>query len=850
MKSKTQSLRILSFLIAIVMALGLMAMPVSAAPSVDEQVKQLIVYYKEYQNKAETDIMRLLDEMRTINSGKADVWQEIMDYWHHVNTDMEVNIGTVPENLPDDNSLAIVILGYALNADGSMRPELIGRLQTGLAVANAYPNSYVVVTGGGTASAAPDKTEGGVMGQWLIENGLSADRLIIEDKAPDTVGNAKNTYKILSQNYPQVTSYVMVTSDYHIPRGSILFHCKSLLEAFDAAADPLKLVANSGYKTSSNGYESIALQASGLASVAGVSLSGVEVTLSQLTQLQVRVSDTLSFDATATYHNGYSRDVGEKLLVDGFDAEKGNNQTVTISYTENGITVSGSMNLADGEATFFSADYLVNLVAEAKTQVASKYTAASFADLTAAIGAAESVLAKTELTLEEVGEAYTLLKKALGDLVLLPNVALSKPTTTNSSASYPSSRINDGTKTTSNFWASMTETGGNMPAKDAWVEIDLDGVYKVEAITVYPYWSGNRVYKYVVYGSSDGENWSEIARMDEDIAATSAGHTHTVDATLSYVKLQGISTYVPGRGDINNMHIIEMEVYGAEVGNLALNRPVNSSGSDQSAASSAGATSDKINDGDRTTYWDGGLYADEPFVTVDLGGIYALDRVNVLCYWKSTRYYQYDVYASLDGKEFTKIGAKTDTANETVMGTNFDLTDKLVYARYIKVVGLYNSANAAFHINEIRAYGKEADVALDFGHVGVQTGENSLRFIGTVDQSAIENYSKVDMKIEFTSENGEVRSFSNPVSTVYKALNYKNGVAVATQDSPLSENLAAHCVFDAEALYAIAVTEIPAGNYSVKVTPFAYIGETVINGVPHLYQTITITENGTVSIPQ
>ena len=132
MKRTHFSLRILSFLFACILAMGLMTFPASAEASVTDQVKQLIVYYKEYQENAETDIMRVLDEMYAINSGKAKVWEEIMDYWHYVNTDMKVNVGTIPEDLPTDNSLAIVILGYALNADGSMKPELIGRLQTGL----------------------------------------------------------------------------------------------------------------------------------------------------------------------------------------------------------------------------------------------------------------------------------------------------------------------------------------------------------------------------------------------------------------------------------------------------------------------------------------------------------------------------------------------------------------------------------------------------------------------------------------------------------------------------------------------------------------------------------------------
>ena len=218
--------KLLALALALVMILGLAVSPVSvrAAGDANPYIADLIGYYKSYQEAAETDILRTLDAMAQVDPVQAEAWTQIMDYWSYINTEMQVNIGTVPEGLPEDNSVAIVILGFALNADGTMKDELVGRLQTGLAIAQAYPNSYVVVTGGGTAKENPNVTEGGLMGAWLLEQGLSEDRLIIENKAPNTVGNAENTYKILAEQYPQVDSFVMVTSDYHVPRGCILLY--------------------------------------------------------------------------------------------------------------------------------------------------------------------------------------------------------------------------------------------------------------------------------------------------------------------------------------------------------------------------------------------------------------------------------------------------------------------------------------------------------------------------------------------------------------------------------------------------------------------------------------------------
>lgn len=103
----------------------------------------------------------------------------------------------------------------------------------------ASPNSYIVVTGGGTAANNPDVTEGGLMGEWLLAQGVQENRIIIENNAADTVGNAENTYAILNEQYPNVDSIVLVTSDYHVPRGCLLYNSKFILEALENNSEPL-----------------------------------------------------------------------------------------------------------------------------------------------------------------------------------------------------------------------------------------------------------------------------------------------------------------------------------------------------------------------------------------------------------------------------------------------------------------------------------------------------------------------------------------------------------------------------------------------------------------------------------
>lgn len=50
------------------------------------------------------------------------------------------------------------------------------------------------------------------MAQWLIDNGLNKDRLIIENKSSSTVENAKFTYNILRKKYQDIDKIAIVTS--------------------------------------------------------------------------------------------------------------------------------------------------------------------------------------------------------------------------------------------------------------------------------------------------------------------------------------------------------------------------------------------------------------------------------------------------------------------------------------------------------------------------------------------------------------------------------------------------------------------------------------------------------------
>jgi len=104
----------------------------------------MILYYGCYGEAADEEINWLLGALKKTDIRQGKLWEEIMDYWGYVNTGLAINKDSLPGNLPGNDSLALVILGQGLNADGSMKDELIRRLKVGLDCSEQYPNAYVV----------------------------------------------------------------------------------------------------------------------------------------------------------------------------------------------------------------------------------------------------------------------------------------------------------------------------------------------------------------------------------------------------------------------------------------------------------------------------------------------------------------------------------------------------------------------------------------------------------------------------------------------------------------------------------------------------------------------------------
>ena len=200
-----------------------------------------------YGSRGQDRVDQLLGELKDADDGLGERWEGILDYWKYVNDKMPINEKALPGDLPRDDSLCIVVLGYELNPDGTMKDELIGRLETALACARQYPNAYVLCTGGRTALYDNEISEGERMRDWLRIHGIESSRLIVENDSTSTAENAENSYAILHSKYPRVKSVAIVSSNYHIPWGALMFETVFRTHSANAGKGALHVVSNCAY---------------------------------------------------------------------------------------------------------------------------------------------------------------------------------------------------------------------------------------------------------------------------------------------------------------------------------------------------------------------------------------------------------------------------------------------------------------------------------------------------------------------------------------------------------------------------------------------------------------------------
>ena len=236
--------------------------------AIAEIVEEMAVYYARYGEKAGEKVASLLAEMEAFDPAAAQKWTEIMDRWRTLDERIEVNRGVLPDGLPDTDELCIVALGYQLNANGTMKDQLKSRLKVVVKSAKKYPNAWIVCTGGGTASRKKSATEAGQMAAYLKKQGVSKERILVEKRSQTTAQNARFTYDMLQKEHPEIKYIAIVTGDYHVRVGVLLFEAEAILRTGPGAEPPFTVVSNAGCKTSAKALSAL-FRAGGLIELAG-----------------------------------------------------------------------------------------------------------------------------------------------------------------------------------------------------------------------------------------------------------------------------------------------------------------------------------------------------------------------------------------------------------------------------------------------------------------------------------------------------------------------------------------------------------------------------------------------------
>ena len=208
-----------ALLVLVLTCLG--ALPAGAEPAEAEEASygallaDMLASY-EGQKRLDADAA-LLDD---------DVARAIAEHWKQVYLDPDYRLflyGTDdPGVIPVSGRHAFVILGYELK-DGEMTEELRGRCDAAVAAAQAWPDSILVCSGGATGKNNPDgHTEAGLMKEYLIAQGIEAERVFTDERAMTTAENAVNTFAILREQ--EIETMTIVTSSYHQRWGQVLYN--------------------------------------------------------------------------------------------------------------------------------------------------------------------------------------------------------------------------------------------------------------------------------------------------------------------------------------------------------------------------------------------------------------------------------------------------------------------------------------------------------------------------------------------------------------------------------------------------------------------------------------------------
>lgn len=124
--------------------------------------------------------------------------------------------------------MVVVALGHRLTSE-TIHPHLAGRVDVAIDLFRSSDADRLVFTGGATSPGIPI-AECEVMRSYAVDRGVTRERIYVDDRAQDTIGNAYFTRRLLDGLEGGVDEVCVVTADYHAERAKYAFE-----RCFDAS---------------------------------------------------------------------------------------------------------------------------------------------------------------------------------------------------------------------------------------------------------------------------------------------------------------------------------------------------------------------------------------------------------------------------------------------------------------------------------------------------------------------------------------------------------------------------------------------------------------------------------------
>ena len=127
---------------------------------------------------------------------------------------------------------AIAVFGQTPKENGKPSAGLLSRLECALELAERFPDAKIILSGGDVKTKF---TEASVMKEWLLEQGVAEDRILLDEKARDTYGNAIGILPICKEI--KVHKVMVVGTILHLPRAVTTLTLYAKAEGYDMKID-------------------------------------------------------------------------------------------------------------------------------------------------------------------------------------------------------------------------------------------------------------------------------------------------------------------------------------------------------------------------------------------------------------------------------------------------------------------------------------------------------------------------------------------------------------------------------------------------------------------------------------